>query len=68
MKKRILEKQFSETTGKLHLPCPYRESTGIYTHVVLRGGYCYRSERCSIVKCKYNRIQADINSLISIVW
>ncbi|WP_333654927.1 hypothetical protein [Dissulfurispira sp.] len=62
------EKRFSESTGKLHIYCPYRERTGINVHVVIKGGYCYRSRQCMIVQCKFNSIQLDIEALLSLVW
>ncbi len=62
------KKKFSENTGKLHIPCPYKEKTGIEVHVVIKGGYCYRSSQCMVFECKYNRYQSDIESLLSIMW
>jgi hypothetical protein len=62
------EKRFSESTGKLHIYCPYRERTGINVHVVIKGGYCYRSRQCMVVQCKFNSIQLDIDALLSLVW
>jgi hypothetical protein len=62
------EKRFSESTGKLHIYCPYREKTGINVHVVIKDGYCYRSRQCMIVQCKFNSIQLDIEALLSLVW
>ncbi|GER92890.1 hypothetical protein [Dissulfurispira thermophila] len=62
------EKRFSESTGKLHIYCPYREKTGINIHVVIKDGYCYRSRQCMIVQCKFNSIQLDIEALLSLVW
>ncbi|MEW6741027.1 MAG: hypothetical protein ACOYU2_09670 [Nitrospirota bacterium] len=62
------EKRFSESTGKLHIYCPYRERTGINVHVVIKDGYCYRSRQCMIVQCKFNSIQLDIEALLSLVW
>lgn len=61
-------KRFSESTGKLHLPCPYKEKTGIEVHVVIRGGWCYRSGQCMVLECRYNRMQSDIDSLLSLMW
>jgi hypothetical protein len=62
------EKRYSESTGKLHIYCPYRERTGINVHVVIKDGYCYRSRQCMIVQCKFNSIQLDIEALLSLVW
>lgn len=62
------EKYYSEDTRKLHLRCPHRTRTGITTHVVIRDGYCYRSEQCMVIWCKFNRLQADIESIISVTW
>jgi hypothetical protein len=63
-----LEKRYSEETGKLHVPCPFAENTGIRVHVVIKGGYCYRSEDCMILRCKFSRLQADLESLLSLTW
>ena len=63
-----MDKHYSEVTGKLHIPCPFRDLTDINVHVVIKGGYCYRSEQCMVIKCKYNRIQSDLKSLLSIIW
>ena len=63
-----MKKQYALETGKLHIPCPHHEQTGINIHVVVKDGYCYRSEECMIVWCKFNRIQTDIDSLISLTW
>jgi len=62
------EKHYSEVTGKLHIPCPHRESTGIRVHVVIKGGFCYRSEQCMVIKCKFNRLQSDTACLLSLTW
>jgi hypothetical protein len=61
-------KRFSEGTGKLHRPCPYKERTGINIVVVIKGGYCYRSEDCMVIECKYNKIQSDLESILSVTW
>jgi hypothetical protein len=66
MKDILLDKHYSEASGKLHVPCPYRKSTGINTHVVIKDGYCYRD--CLIIWCKYNRLKSDLESVLSIVW
>lgn len=68
MKGMYLEKHFSEATGKLHISCPHRKSTGIDVHVVIKDGYCYRSEDCMVLKCKFNRMQSDIGCLLSLTW
>ncbi len=68
MKGAYLDKHYSETTGKLHIPCPYRETTGISVHVIIKGGTCYRSEHCMVVKCKFNRLQSDVACLLSLTW
>lgn len=68
MKTEYLEKHFSETTGKLHVPCPHRKETGIAIHVVVKDGYCYRSEQCMVVWCKYNRLKSDLDTILSFVW
>ena len=68
MKYCFKERHFSESTRKLHIPCLHREKTGIYIHVVIKDGYCYRSEQCMVVQCKYNRLQSDIASLLSLTW
>jgi len=68
MKDPFMKKQYALDTGKLHIPCPHREQTEINIHVVVKDGYCYRSEECMVIWCKYNRIQTDIDSLISLIW
>ncbi|OGW27513.1 MAG: hypothetical protein A2X59_06225 [Nitrospirae bacterium GWC2_42_7] len=68
MKTRHLEKRYSETTDKLHIPCPHSATTGINVHVVIKNGHCYRSENCLVIRCKFNRLQSDIESLISLTW
>jgi hypothetical protein len=68
MKDILLQKSFSVETGKLHMPCPYRDKTGINVHVVIKGGYCYRSEQCMIIRCKFNRLQTDLDAVLSLVW
>lgn len=61
-------KKYSEATGKLHMPCPYRGKSGIYVHVIIKGGYCYRSEDCLVFECKFNKLHGDIESVLSVVW
>lgn len=68
MKEVYLRSRYSDTTGKLHMPCPHREKTGVSVHVVIKGGYCYRSEFCMVIDCKFNRLQSDIRSLLSLTW
>jgi hypothetical protein len=63
-----LEKRYSEATGKLHIACPFARNTGIYVHVVVKGGYCYRSENCMMLKCKFSHLQTDLESLLSLAW
>lgn len=61
-------KHFSVETGKLHVPCPHWKETGINTHVVIRDGYCYRSEKCMVIWCKFNRMKSDLDSILSLLW
>lgn len=68
MKDPFMQKNYAIETGKLHIPCPFRNQTGINIHVVVKDGYCYRSEQCIVVWCKFNRIQTDIDSLLSLIW
>ncbi|MEJ2183139.1 MAG: hypothetical protein P8Y66_06420 [Nitrospirota bacterium] len=69
MKRDLLrEKKFSETTGKLHLPCPHEGRSGICVHVVLRDGCCYRSDQCLVMDCKYNSTQSDLRKILSLTW
>ncbi len=68
MKKAFSEKHYSDTTGKLHIPCPHRAETGLNVHVVIKEGFCYRSEQCMVIKCKYNRLQNDIKCVLSLTW
>jgi hypothetical protein len=68
MKSAYPEKHYSETTGKLHIPCPHKNTTGIGVHVVIKDGYCYRSCDCMVIKCKFNRMQSDIGCLLSLTW
>ncbi len=68
MKGRYIEKRYSEETGKLHMACPFAKNTGINVHVVIKGGYCYRSEECMILKCKFSRLQSDLKCLLSLTW
>jgi len=68
MRKLFPEKHYSDSTGKLHIPCPYRGETGLNVHVVIKEGFCYRSEHCMVIKCKYNRLQTDIECMLSLTW
>ena len=68
MRRLSQQKHYSEISRKLHIHCPHRDLTGIGVHVVIKGGYCYRSEHCTVIKCKFNRLQADIGSLLSLTW
>ncbi len=68
MRALYLEKRYSEATGKLHIPCPHAGTTGINVHVVIREGYCYRSENCMMLQCKFNLLQTDLESLLSLTW
>jgi len=68
MKTKYLEKRYSEPAEKLHIPCPYSSMTGINVHVVIKNGHCYRSESCLVLKCKFNRMQSDIKTLLSLTW
>jgi translation initiation factor IF-2 len=61
-------KKFSESTGKLHMPCAHKDKTGITIHVVIKDGTCYKSGQCLVVECKYNRIQDKVDDLISLTW
>ena len=68
MKRLMREKHYSDASGKLHIQCPYRAETGINVHVVIKEGFCYRSEQCLVIKCRYNRLQTDIRSMLSLTW
>lgn len=62
------EKSYSEMTGKLHISCPYSKQTGISTHVVIKGRYCYRSCDCMVINCKYNKTRDSIEDILSVTW
>ena len=62
------QRHYCDTTRKLHVPCLHADKTGISVHVVVRDGYCYRSENCLVISCKYNRLQSDIKTLLSLTW
>ena len=69
MKKESIEqKKYSELTGKLHMPCPYKAKTGINVHIVIKEGVCYRTGHCLVVECKYNHFQGDLEKLLSVTW
>lgn len=68
MKETFIDKHSSTEGGKIHLPCPYHKDTGVKTHIVLKDGYCYRSGDCMIITCKHNRLQYDIEAVLSLVW
>ncbi len=62
------DKHFSEMSGKLHIYCPYQDRTGIRTHVVIKGRYCYRSGICMVIECKYNKSTDKIENVLSLTW
>lgn len=64
----ISGKRFSEMTGKLHLPCPHRDRTGVNIHVVIKDGCCYKSDQCLVFECKFNSLQNDIEKILSVTW
>jgi hypothetical protein len=64
----IMQKTYAVETGKLHLSCPHKERTGINIHVVIKDGYCYRSEDCMVIWCKFNRLQTDLDAFLSLIW
>ncbi len=68
MRERVKQKHYSVDTGKLHILCPHREKTHINVHVVVKDGFCYRSEHCMAIWCKFNRLQSDIDSILSLIW
>ena len=68
MKRRAMDKHFSDETGKLHIPCPHKKETGIRVHVVIKAGVCYRSDSCMVLRCRHNRLQADLPTLLSLTW
>ena len=61
-------KRFADLSGKIHIYCPYRHKTNICVHVVIKGGYCYRSNECLVLECKFNRLQGDLRSVLSLTW
>jgi hypothetical protein len=63
-----MQKTYAVETGKLHLPCPHQDRTGINVHVVIKDGYCYRSEQCLVIWCKFNRLQTDLDAFLSLIW
>lgn len=48
--------------------CPHRDMSGVNVHVVIRDGQCYRSEYCHVIWCKYNSLQSDLKSILSLIW
>lgn len=64
----IEEKKFSEATRKLQIICPNRERSGVEVHVIVRNGCCYRSSHCMVFDCRYNRMQEELDSIISVIW
>jgi len=64
----VHDKSYSIETGKLHMTCPHKERTGINIHVVVKDGYCYRSEECMVIWCKFNSLQTDTEKLLSLIW
>lgn len=69
MKKDFLTgKSYAVETGKLHLPCPHKEKSGVNIHVVIKDGYCYRSEQCMVIWCKFNSLQTDLDAFLSLIW
>lgn len=64
----LCDKKFSESSGKLHMPCPHGAKSGVFVHVVIKGGYCYRSKDCLVFECKFNKTQSDLKSVLSVVW
>lgn len=61
-------KRFNENTGKLHIPCPYREKTGICIPVIVKNYCCYRSDVCFVFECKFHKLQGDLDAILSVVW
>lgn len=68
MKDVVGPNHYSEDTGKLHVKCPHSNKSGVKVHVVVRNGVCYRSKECLVVQCKFNDLQNDLDSLLSITW
>ncbi len=64
----VTNKRYSETSGKLHIQCPHKERTGINIHVVIKGRYCYRSDECMVIECKYNKMRNKIENVLSMTW
>lgn len=67
-KENIFGKKYCENTGKLHVPCPHKARSGVFIHVVIRDGQCYRSKDCLVFDCKFNTLQNDLDSIVSVVW
>jgi hypothetical protein len=64
----LMQKVYAVESGKLHLPCPHSDRTGVNIHVVIKDGYCYRSEECLVIWCKFNRLQTDLDAFLSLIW
>ena len=64
----MMQKTYAVETGKLHLSCPHKDRTGVNVHVVIKDGYCYRSEQCMVIWCKFNRLQTDLDAFLSLIW
>jgi hypothetical protein len=64
----VTNKRYSERSGKLHIQCPFKDRTGIRTHVVIKGRYCYRSDECMVIECKYNKSRTKIENILSMTW
>ncbi|MBI5664518.1 MAG: hypothetical protein HZC49_05470 [Nitrospirae bacterium] len=63
-----MQKTYAVESGKLHLSCPHKDRTGINVHVVVKDGFCYRSEQCMVIWCKFNRLQTDLDKFLSLIW
>ena len=69
MKKTAIDKKhYSEATGKLHIPCPHKQKSGVYVHVVIREGSCYSSGECMVFECKFNNMQGKLETILSVAW
>lgn len=68
-RKDILNKRiYSEKTGKLHMLCPYKEKSGVCTHVVIKENICYRSSDCMVLECRFHAKYGDIDTILSVAW
>ncbi len=69
MKKNAIDKKhYSEATRKLHIFCPHKEKSGVYVHVVIKDGGCYRSGECMVLECKFNTMQSKLETILSVTW